>query len=129
MEIDDNNLDDVKDIAGSAAAVAVALASVTFSGSHGRIQPLIEDWVAAEHQLSLTNLKDINEGLTEAEEAERDRLEHEFTGKLGEFLVKPQAVTGFKVEFPGEPRGPAVRVMWDNCPSNSLGGGLVIPLF
>lgn len=110
-----------------AAAVAVAIADVTFSGDHGKIPPFMRKWAEAEATLSALNLKSCNDSSWgEDDEAERDALEKQFFAELKALLK--DAVKGLKTEFAGEPRGPAIRVQWEGCPSFSFGGGLVIPL-
>lgn len=122
--------DDLAGLASNAALVAIAMADVTQSDVHSQIPTLIEQWVATERLLTGLNLKDCNDGLDADEEVERERVETDFGETLSRFLVKTRAVPakGFKVEYAREPRGCAIRLFWDGCPSNGLGGGLIIPV-
>lgn len=124
--VTDESLEEVAGLANNIAFVAVELASVTMSDDHGKIQVLIKNWIETEHALSKMNVEESNTG--ETDETRQSMLQSEFTGQVRDLLVKTKAVSGVKVEFPGEPRGPAIRLYWDNCRSNSLGGGLIIPL-
>lgn len=126
--VNDDTVDEAAGMAFNVARVTTELAAVTFSGTHSQIPAIIEHWVKAEYALSAINMKESNDGSSDALEAERNALERNFVEELKEFLVKPQAVKELKVEFPSESRGPAIRVSWDGCRSPSMGLGLTIPL-
>lgn len=124
--VNDESLGDVAGFANNVAFVAIQLASVTMSGDHGKIPVLIQNWVETEHALSKMNVEESNVG--EIDDAQQSKLQSDFAGHVRELLVKTKAVSNVKIEFPGEPRGPAIRLSWDGCASNSLGGGLILPL-
>lgn len=123
--------EDVEDVAGFASDIAhaaMSIADVTYSGTHGKIPVLIENWIKAERALTLLNQKDSNEGLDEVDEAERAQIEREFAQMAADLLGGVGVVEGFRVDYPGEPRGPAIRLYWNGCPTNSMGGGIIIPI-
>lgn len=125
------DLESAAQFAHNAAFVALALASVTFSGRHSEIPHIIRQWVEAEVRTTEITVKDLNTGvLTPEEEAFRDRLEEAFEAKLKDFLVATEAVKNLEIQFRGDPRndGPAIRVKWDGCPSNGFSDGLILPV-
>lgn len=120
-------VDHIAAMAQNAAFVALAIAGV-HGEEGGSIPLLVEDWVKTEATLGSLNVKDCNYGLSEAEDADRKRIEAYFSKRLANALAKKGSAKGLKIEYAGEPRGPAIRVFWDGCPSNGFGGGLIIPL-
>jgi hypothetical protein len=121
------SVDDVAGVANNAAFVALAIAAVRVQEDWS-IPVLIEDWVKTEAALGALNVEDANRGLTKPEEAERERIEAYFGKRLADALVKNGKAKGLRVAYDHEPRGPAIRVFWDGCPSNGFGGGVILPL-
>jgi hypothetical protein len=109
-------------------AAQVAAAAPGDCRDLGAIGAFMRDWVASEAELSALNLKEINEpSYGAADDARRAEIEGRFAASLKKLLGKA-SVTGLRVDFPGEPRGPAIHVYMNPCLSNSFQGGLVVLL-
>lgn len=125
------DLESTRQFGRDTAFVALALASVTFSGRHSEIPEIIKQWIEAEVVTTAITVKELNTGaLSPEEEARRDCVENALEETLTRFLVDSEAVKNFEIRFRGDPRnnGPAIRVKWDGCPSNSFTDGLILPL-
>ncbi|TAN06797.1 MAG: hypothetical protein EPN36_03445 [Rhodanobacteraceae bacterium] len=126
-----SDLESVQQFGRDASFVALALAGVTFSGRHSEIPDIIKQWIEAEAVTTAITVKELNTGaLSPEEEARRDNVENALEETLTRFLVESEAVKNFEIKFRGDPRnnGPAIRVKWDGCPSNSFSDGLILPL-
>lgn len=114
----------------SVAHVAAQLAAVVPGDCRdlGGIGRFMQQWVADEAELLALNVKESNaDSFGADDEALRARLEGAFEASLKKLLGKA-SVTGLRVDFPGESRGPAIRVYMNPCLSNSFQGGLVVLL-
>lgn len=125
-----SDLESIEALASNAAFVANALAAVTSSDRWHEIPDVLKQWTRAEIVSTAVTVKELNGEIESDEAANRDRVEDELEATLTAFLVKTEAVKNFEVTFRGDPRnnGPAIRVKWNGCPSNSFGGGLILPL-
>lgn len=118
-----------KQLGEDAAFIAIALAAVTAGTAHYQIPGIINQWIETEVVSTAVTVAELNAGeVSPEDEDRRERAEGALEGALKRLLVETEAVKNFEIAFRGDPRlnGPAVRVKWDGCPSNSFAGGLIL---
>lgn len=104
------NVDRDAPFAEQIAFIAVQLASVAIN--RVEIPALIAEWVTSEAQLSALKAKRVHgRSLSDAEEAEQDRLERRFAATLKAFL-NDSMLDGIGLAFSRDPEGPAIRIQW-----------------